>query len=132
MGPVNMNTILHYQLSKRIEIGALFLFTSGQNYTRPNDIRIITERPIINFESKNASRYPSYHRLDLSCTYAFKHKGKWNSKLNLTVYNVYSRANPFQITFQTEGNSNNSVIEIKENTETLFPIVPTLNWIFSF
>ena len=130
--PVNVNSILHYQLTDRVELGALFLFTSGQNYTRPSDIRIIAERPIINFEAKNGSRYPSYHRLDLSCTYSFKPKGKWSSKLNLTVYNVYNRANPFQITFQTEGNANDSVIEVNENTETLFPILPTLNWIFSF
>jgi len=130
--PINVNTILHYKLTNRVELGALFLFTSGQNYTRPQDIRIITERPFINFGAKNASRYPNYHRLDLSCTYAFKHKGKWSSKLNLTVYNVYSRANPFQISFQTGGNANEAAIDIRENTETLFPILPTLNWIFSF
>ena len=130
--PVNVNSILQYELTNRITLGALFLFTSGQNYTRPSDIRIVSESPVINFESKNASRYPNYHRLDVSCTYAFKTKGSWKSKLNLTIYNVYNRTNPFQITFQTEGSSSDSGIEIKENKESLFPILPTLNWIFSF
>lgn len=130
--PININSVLHYQLSDSVELGALFLYTSGQNYTRPRDIRIISESPIINFESKNVSRYPAYHRLDLSCTYAFKTRGKWKSKLNLTIYNVYNRENPFQITFRTKGNLNDSAIEIIEERETLFPLLPSLNWIFSF
>jgi hypothetical protein len=130
--PVNVNTILHYALNDRIELGALFLFSSGQNYTRPEDIRIINERPIINFEPKNASRFPNYHRLDLSCTYSFKQKGRWNSKLNLTIYNTYNNKNPFQIYFSTEGSVGDPSIEIIENRDNLFPFLPTLNWLFSF
>ena len=130
--PININTIMHYRLNNKFEFGALFLFTSGQNYTKPRDIRIVNERPILNFESKNASRFPSYHRLDLSCTYAFKNKGKWKSKLNLTLYNVYNNSNPFQISYNTEGNTDDAFIEITENKENLFPFLPTLNWLFSF
>lgn len=130
--PINVNTIINYELNNRFEFGALFLYTSGQNYTRPRDIRIINELPIINFESKNASRFPSYHRLDLSCTYAFKKKKHWQSKLNLTLYNVYNNKNPFQIYFSTKGNSNDSFVEIIEERDNLFPFLPTLNWLFSF
>ncbi len=130
--PLNINTIVHYRLNKKIEFGALFLFTSGQNYTRPRDIRIINERPILNFESKNASRFPNYHRLDLSCTYTFEKKGKWQSKLNLTLYNVYNNGNPFQIYFTTEGHTDDAFIEITENRDKLFPFLPTVNWLFSF
>lgn len=130
--PINVNSIVNYKLNNRIELGAIFLFTSGQNYTQPKDIRIINERPIINYESKNASRFPDYHRLDLSCTYAFKNKGKWKSKLNLTLYNVYNNKNPFQIYFSTAGNTDDSFIEIIENRDNLFPFLPTLNWLFSF
>ncbi|NJX15653.1 TonB-dependent receptor [Tamlana crocina] len=130
--PVNISAIAHYALSDRIELGALFIFTSGQNYTRPQDIRIVNERPIINFEAKNASRFPNYHRLDLSCTYSFKPKGRWNSKLNLTLYNAYNNKNLFQTSFSTEGNVDDSYIEIKENRDYLFPFLPTVNWLFSF
>ncbi|WP_158838861.1 TonB-dependent receptor [Polaribacter sp. L3A8] len=130
--PININTIMHYRLNNKFEFGALFLFTSGQNYTRPRDIRIINERPVLNFESKNASRFPSYHRLDLSCTYSFKDKGKWKSKLNLTLYNVYNNSNPFQIYYSTDGTADDSFIEIKEKKDDLFPFLPTLNWLFSF
>lgn len=130
--PVNVSAIAHYALSDRVELGALFIFTSGQNYTKPQDIRIVNERPIINFEAKNASRFPNYHRLDLSCTYSFKPKGRWNSKLNLTLYNVYNNKNLFQTSFSTEGNVDDSYIEIKENRDYLFPFLPTVNWLFSF
>ncbi len=130
--PININTIVNYKLNNKVELGVLFLYTSGQNYTRPRDIRIINEEPIINFESKNASRYPSYHRLDLSCTYAFKPKGSWQSKLNLTLYNVYNNKNPFQITFSTDGNANDAFVEIIETRDNLFPFLPTINWLFSF
>ncbi|WP_308991641.1 TonB-dependent receptor [Mariniflexile litorale] len=130
--PINFNTIVSYKLNDRIELGTIFLFTSGQNYTRPKDIRIVGERPIVNFESKNASRFPNYHRLDLSCTYSFKQKGKWNSKLNLTLYNAYNNNNPFQIYFATDGNADDSFIEIIEKRDNFFPLLPTLNWLFSF
>ena len=130
--PVNFNSINHYRLNDRIELGALFLFTTGQNYTRPRDIRIINEEPIVNFEPKNASRYPDYHRLDLSCTYSFKNKGKWNSRLNLTVYNIYNNKNPFYISSALWGSPDESFIQVSDNVDNLFPILPTLNWIFSF
>jgi len=130
--PININSIFHYRLNKRIELGALFLFTSGQNYTRPSNLRLINERPVLSFESKNASRYPNYHRLDLSCTYAFRSTGKWNSKLNITLYNAYNNKNPFQINFDTRGGVDDASISITENIDYLFPILPTLNWIFSF
>ncbi|MFB9055290.1 carboxypeptidase-like regulatory domain-containing protein [Mariniflexile ostreae] len=130
--PININTIMHYRLNNRLELGALFLFTSGQNYTRPLDIRVIDEKPILNFGAKNGARFPNYHRLDLSCTYAFKKKERWSSKLNLTLYNVYNNKNPFQIYFTTEGAADDTFIEITENKDTLFPFLPTVNWVFSF
>ncbi|TXE10173.1 TonB-dependent receptor [Seonamhaeicola algicola] len=130
--PVNINSIAHYKLNNRIEFGALFIFTSGQNYTKPADIRVINERPIINFEAKNTSRFPNYHRLDVSCTYSFKKKGRWNSKLNLTLYNVYNNNNPFQISYSTNNDVNDAFIEIKEEKDGLFPFLPTVNWLFSF
>ena len=130
--PVNLNFINHYKLNDRLEFGTLFLFTSGQNYTRPKDIRIINQQPILSFESQNASRYPNYHRLDLSCTYSFKQKSKWNSKLNFTVYNVYNNKNPFFISSVLWGDVEESYIQVTENVDNLFPILPTINWIFSF
>ena len=129
--PININTILRYQLNKRIEIGALFIYTSGQTYTRPKDVRIINEEPLLNFEQKNRSRYPSYHRLDLSCTYSFKPKKKWNSKLNLTLYNVYNQKNTFNIYHKIDGDLSQSY-SFSEVREALFPFIPTLNWLFKF
>lgn len=130
--PINFNSINRYKLNDRIEFGALFLFTSGQNYTRPKDIRIINQQPILNFESKNASRYPNYHRLDLSCTYTFKQKRNWNSKLNFTIYNIYNNKNPFFISSALWGDVEESYIQVTDNIDNLFPIIPTINWMFSF
>ncbi|WP_232225258.1 TonB-dependent receptor domain-containing protein [Seonamhaeicola sp. S2-3] len=130
--PININSIAHYKLNNRIEFGALFIFTSGQNYTKPADIRVVNQRPIINFEAKNASRFPSYHRLDVSCTYSFKKKGRWNSKINLTLYNIYNNNNPFQISYSTDDDVKDAFIEIKEEKDGLFPFLPTVNWLFSF
>ena len=110
----------------------MFLYTSGQNYTRPKDIRILNQQPILNFESKNASRYPNYHRLDLSCTYTFKQKRKLNSKLNFTIYNIYNNKNPFFISSALWGDVEESYIQITDNIDNLFPILPTVNLMFSF
>ena len=119
-------------MNERFNFGAIFVFNSGENFTPPQDIRIIDENPVINYGVKNAANYPNYHRLDLSCTYSFKTRKKFSSKLNLTVYNAYNNKNPFFISYQINEDDPNDIIAIEKEEESLFPVIPTLNWIFAF
>jgi len=51
--------------------------------------------------------------------------------LNLTLYNLYNRKNPFFVNYDT-GSLVNATQGVTTNIETLFPFLPTLSWIFSF
>ena len=130
--PHNFNVLLSYPVNKKLTLGALFLLTSGQTYTPAKDIRIINEEAIITFGNRNSYRYPAYHRLDLSATYLLREKKAWTSKLNLTLYNVYNRKNPFYISYEVTGSTEENFIESEAVVETLFPFIPTLSWIFNY
>jgi hypothetical protein len=75
---------------------------------------------------------PPYHRLDLSLTRKIATRKKWTSELNLSVFNVYNRANPYFIYFQAIGDLETYTLEIKAIQVSLFPIIPSLSWNFIF
>ncbi len=129
--PHNLNTNIIYQWNEKLKIGANFIFTSGQNFTPPIDIRIVDEIPIIAFGERNSIRYPSYHRMDVFALYSLKNTKKYTSDLSLTLYNIYNRQNPFFIEYRV-GNFNQSTEGVSGDVETLFPFVPSINWSFSF
>ncbi|NIJ43870.1 hypothetical protein FHR24_000309 [Wenyingzhuangia heitensis] len=129
--PHNINMGLNYDLNKKIELGTNFIFTSGQNFTPPIDIRIVDETPIITYGERNSVRYPSYHRMDVFVSYLFRNTEKYNSKLSLTLYNIYNRQNPFFIKYLV-GDFEESSEGVKAEVETLFPFVPSISWSFSF
>jgi hypothetical protein len=72
----------------------------------------------------------AYHRLDLSIQW--HKKKKWGERSwELSVYNAYNRKNPFfyYIGSRTDaqGNTVNTLKQI-----TLFPIIPSLSYHFTF
>ncbi len=130
--PHNTNFTLNYNLNKRWSFGGLFVFTSGRNYTPVKDLRVISEFIILNFDQKNSARLPSYHRLDVSVNYKFRPRKKFKSSLNLTVYNLYNNQNIFFVNTNISGNFDDRRFLVEKTNQTLFPILPTLTWNFSF
>jgi hypothetical protein len=72
-----------------------------------------------------------YHRLDASITLRGKDKPgrKWQSELNLSVYNVYNRHNAWAINFISDETDPN--IKYAEKTY-LFAIIPSLTYTIKF
>lgn len=79
------------------------------------------------YDAKNKFRMQSYHRLDLAAQYSYKIRKKWLSTFELSIYNIYNRANPFfyEITFSNDQNANSKRV-LRKNS--LFPIMPTICW----
>lgn len=72
-------------------------------------------------ETINNIRFPLYHRLDFSIE--SKKSRKWGRRtLKVDVYNVYSKLNPWYLTY--EGGQINQV--------ALFPIIPSLSYKIEF
>lgn len=89
----------------------------------------------LHYDSRNGVRTPPYHRLDVA--YRITYPARWGEgELSLGLYNVYNRKNPFYL-----------FLDVKEDLDpqtgttrtvdaykqvSLFPILPSINYHFTF
>lgn len=101
-----MNTSVNYDITKRWNVSANFVFLSGVPGTFPNS-KIQIQNLSIPYNTdgiRNNYRITPYHRLDLGATYSFKKNDERRFKQTLvfSVYNAYNRRNAFSIYFRTK------------------------------
>ncbi len=85
---------------------------SGRPFTSPNSVFPFQQIDVPIFIDRNNDRLRAYHRLDLSwkIRYSKKINRKWVGDWTFTIYNLYSRRNPFNLYYtQREGNINGDV-----------------------
>lgn len=128
----DVSIMASYKLNKRFEFSAVWVYSTGNTMTIPIGRYFINGNFVTEYSEKNAYRLPPYHRLDLSATYTLTKTNKFESTLNLSVYNAYNRMNPFYISLETTGNIANFDIQTKAVQMSLFPILPSLSWNFKF
>jgi hypothetical protein len=122
------NVTAMYRFSERAEVSAAFVYATGNAMTVPEQ-KYFIEGNIINAYGKtNSFRMPSYHRLDISFTWHLKPKYVKESSLNVSVFNVYNRANPFLLFFDVQGNIAQYNLEITARQISVFPILPSVSW----
>jgi hypothetical protein len=129
--PNNISIVMNYELSPRWIVSANWVYATGMPVTYPVGRYEIEGRYVPIYSKRNESRYPDYHRLDVSATWAFKPKPekRFKSELNFSLYNAYGRHNPWTIFFRQEkDNPDQSYAEMLY----LFSFVPSVTWNFSF
>ena len=137
----DLSVVANYQIDKKWDVGAVFVFQSGRPYTPPEGKFIIEDVPVPIYSTRNKYRIPSYHRLDISANYNPERRpGKrFYSSWSFGVYNVYSRRNAYSIFFRPETSDPN--IPAAEanplNTQavrlSIFGIpIPFITWNFEF
>jgi len=117
---------------KKWTFGLVFIYASGNAITLPNSWYIIDNTITYEYAARNSIRMIPYHRLDLSATYKFKKREKFSSELNISIYNVYSRLNPYFLYINTEGDPYQGTLTIKAKQVSLFPILPSVTYNFKF
>ncbi|OFX84349.1 MAG: collagen-binding protein [Bacteroidetes bacterium GWF2_33_16] len=129
--PHNLAIVGIYDLTKRWNISATWVYSTGNPVTFPSGKYEYEGMAVPIFTDRNSYRMPDYHRLDLSITLKGKIKPnkRRRSELNVSVYNVYNRHNAWMITF-TQDPENPSVT--KAEKVYVFPIIPSLTWNFYF
>ncbi len=133
--PHDISIVLSYDLTKRLNISANWVYSTGSPRTMPTG-RYEYEGMIVPvYSDRNSVRLPDYHRGDISVTYNFKSKTKiggekrYQSSINVSIYNVYNRHNAYSINFiQDEENPNVSYAE----KTYLFPLFPSITYNFKF
>lgn len=77
------------------------------------------------YGERNGFRTPAYHRLDVGATFTWT--GERTHRLHVGLYNVYNRQNPFFVYTEAQRGGG-----LEARQVSLFPILPMLNYSFSF
>lgn len=141
----DLNVVLSYKINDNWTVAANFVYATGNTMTMPSSWYIYEQDVIMEYGGRNSTRMPDYHRLDLSATWSadeFKTKiidGKsvvvprrFKHSVNISVYNLYNRSNPYFLYLSTSGNITSDEFALKVKQVSLFPILPSVTWNFEF
>jgi hypothetical protein len=131
----DMSLVGNYELNKRWKLGAVFVYGTGNATTMPERFYVVNGVLTQEYSAINQYRLAPYHRLDLSATLSPKErnrKKKLQSSWVFSIYNVYSRQNPYFIYFDQTGNPYNGTLKVEALQVSLFPILPAVTWNFKF
>jgi hypothetical protein len=104
--PHDFALVAAYAWKPNISFSGSFIYQTGKPYTYP-EAKSEFEGIIYPFAlSRNNSRTPAYHRLDLSMDIAVPSKKGNKASWNVGVYNAYGRKNAFSIFFEEELDDN--------------------------
>lgn len=138
----DLSVTLQYVINKKVDLAATFVYGTGtrgtiakQVYYDPTGSGNDNSKTITAIEERNNFQMPDYHRLDLGANFHIPHKrsgdpsrsrGGWlkNAEhvVNLSVYNVYCRKNPYLI--YSDGYDLYQI--------SIFPILPSIAYSFKF
>ena len=137
----DLNIVLMYEFNDRIDVGATWIYSSGncatlplQNYHGPEIYGqwydYYYPPTVQHVESRNNYRFNSYQRLDLVANF-HKQKKHCERIFSINIYNTLCHNNPF-IVFPREYRIENGTAtptRVKTLRQIcIFPIIPTLSW----
>ena len=128
--PHNIVIVGSYDVTPRITLAANWIYNTGQPVTFPYGQYTLNGVTYAVYNGKrNESRYPDYHRLDLSftCKLGKLDNRRWQHEINVSVYNAYARHNTWAITFDTDEQGG-----MVTKNMYLFSAVPSLSYNFKF
>ena len=130
----DIDVVAAYQLSDKWTLAGDFVFSTGNPVTLPERFYFIEGVLSEQYSRLNAYRMKPYNRLDLSATYqpTPKPNRKFSHSWSFSVYNAYSRLNPYFIYFNQEGDYLNGTLKIQAKKVALFPVIPSVTWNFKF
>jgi hypothetical protein len=136
----DISVVISHQINKKWDFNFVFVYGSGNVLTLPQQrftysfgVSPQAPAPFFNIIDRYVDianyRMPAYHRADISFNYTPKPDAKkFKSSWNFSIYNLYSRANPYFIYFDPDVLTQT----VKARMVYLFPIIPSVTWNFKF
>ncbi len=119
-----------YALNNKWKFSSVFVYASGNATTLPEKYYFVNGVLTQEYSNVNAYRLPAYHRLDVAATYTPipKKQHKYKSSWVFSIYNLYSRQNPYFIYFDQTGSLAGGDLKIQAKQVSLFPVIPSVTW----
>jgi hypothetical protein len=126
--PHNINIVVFYDISSRLQASLNRIYATGKPITLPEGRYWFFNELIPVYNERNSYRMADYHRMDASLTIRLgKPRRRWKHSINVSVYNLYGRKNPWAINYRMKP-SGEQYLEMTY----LFSVVPSITWNFSF
>jgi len=131
----DMSIVGIYELNKHWKLSSTFVFGTGNAATLPQRFYLVNGILTQEYSRINEYRLPSYHRLDFAAIYNPKkneHRKKMKTEWIFSIYNLYSRKNPYFIYFDQTGSPYDGSLKVQGKQVSLFPIIPSVTSNFKF
>ena len=122
-----------YLLNDKIDLGLTWVYGTGNAVTLPLDQydgAVSSNNSgipnVLYYANRNNFRMRDYHRLDLNANYIIQRK-QIEHRFTLSIYNVYSRQNPFYLKFEQDIKLGSILRQV-----SLFPILPSFTYSIKF
>ena len=136
----DVSIVLIYHFNKKITFSGTWVYGTGDaitlgqsNYAavfptmQGGDVSYnVTE--VTEYGERNSFRMAAYHRLDLGIQFHKKTKWGGESVIDVSVYNVYNRKNPFYYYVQYDAKKQQNVLM----QVSLFPVLPSISYYLKF
>jgi len=134
----DISVVVTHKFNNKIDIGATWVYGTGtaatmatEQYSSASNFYDfpMLQSGIEYFGKRNNFRMPAYHRLDFSVN--FHKQKKWGKRTwSIGTYNTYNHQNPFFIYMSEDYSNNVSKKEVRQ--VSLFPIIPSISYQFTF
>ncbi|QKX03662.1 TonB-dependent receptor plug domain-containing protein [Aquimarina sp. TRL1] len=127
--PHDFSLVANYKITKRYSISTNFIYQTGRPVTYPIGKFTFAGQEQVLYSDRNQFRIPDYYRLDIGINIEGNHKRNKlaHSFVNISIYNVLGRNNPYSVFFVNKGG------DIKAYKTTIFSVpIPTITYNFKF
>ena len=130
-----------HKLSKSWVLSGVFVYATGNAITLPTEKYVIGGDVYTQFTSRNGYRMDPYHRMDIGATYTPSKRKRNSSQPGIFQYTMFIQEKILTSSiFALEGleedgenqNIQNGNVEPKAYQVSIFPILPSITWNFSF
>lgn len=119
----DISTTAIYEISPNFGLGALWIYGTGNAVTLPLEGYFDANgNEVLNYDTRNNFRLPSYHRFDISLNYN-RRLGRFDLNASLGAYNAYNRQNPYYVYLYQNPSTEDFILR----QISVFPILPYLN-----
>ena len=130
----DLSVVGTYALSDKWKFGAVFVYGTGNATTVPERFYLNNGQLVQEYGGLNAYRLKAYHRFDIAATLTPQKRNTKRLKTEwvFSIYNLYSRQNPYFIYFSQTGSALAGTLQVSAKQVSLFPILPSVTWNFKF